>query len=305
MKVQFSCLLIGVFQLTSTAVLCAQSLTARQILANNNCVKPQMLSQIDKGEITAEEALAASYENGYCFSKDERLAAYWYRKAAELGNARVQNTLGSLYENGKGVPRDYRQAAFWYRKAADQGDMDAQNNLANMYADGEGFIQDYAQAVYWYQKAAGEGQENAELQLGQLYDLGHGVPQNYEQAGYWYRKAAEQGNAWAQYSLGQLYSDGHGFDRDYIEAYFWLDLAAASFEDQDWMQTASYLRDQTASHLTGIQLHEVQARVATWTDAHPQKPCVRVDQQTTSCFPSRHEMNSVLDEQNSHSQQKQ
>jgi|GEM_PF-3068436 len=304
MKIRVSGLLIGAIQIACVVGLWSQSPTSRQTLIRKNCATPQILSQIDKGEITTDETLASFYETGYCVPQDDHLAAYWYRKAAEQGIARAQNTLGSLYEDGKGVPRDYQQAALWYRKAADQGDTDALNNLANMYANGEGFVQDDAQAAYWYRKAAEKGNENGELQLGQLYDLGHGLPQNYEQAAYWYRKAAELGDGGAQYSLGELYFDGRGFDRDYVEAYFWLDLAAASSEDQTWNKAASYFRDQAASHLTSTQLNDIQARVSVWTDAHPQKPCVRVDQQTTKCFTSRQEMEKVLDYQDSHGPQK-
>jgi TPR repeat protein len=288
-------LLVGFFQFLYVLPSSAQSLTARQILARSKCVTPKMLATIDKGGITAEENLAAYYENGWaCFPRDARLAAYWYRKAAELGSASAQDTLASLYEDGKGVPRDYQQAAAWYRKAAEQGNANSQSNLANMYVNGEGFVQDYAQAAYWYRKAAEKGNENAEAQLGQLYDMGRGIPQNYEQAVYWYRKAAEQGNAGAQYSLGRLYSDGDAFQRDYIEAYFWFDLASASTQDEYWMKAASTMRDQAASHLAPSQLHDVQTRVATWAEAHPQKPCVRVDQQTTTCYSSRQEMDLVL-----------
>ena len=34
----------------------------------------------------------------------------------------TQKNLGTMYYNGQGVPQDYAQAAYWYRKAADQGD---------------------------------------------------------------------------------------------------------------------------------------------------------------------------------------
>ena len=35
-----------------------------------------------------------------------------------------------FYAHGQGVQQDYTQAAFWYRQAAEQGDADAQNSLS-------------------------------------------------------------------------------------------------------------------------------------------------------------------------------
>jgi TPR repeat protein len=39
----------------------------------------------------------------------------------EQGDAEAQNNLGMMYANGEGVTRDDKQAAFWFRKAAEQG----------------------------------------------------------------------------------------------------------------------------------------------------------------------------------------
>ena len=38
-----------------------------------------------------------------------------------------------MYDLGHGVLQDYAQAAFWYRKAAEQGDALAQYYLGNLY----------------------------------------------------------------------------------------------------------------------------------------------------------------------------
>jgi hypothetical protein len=48
----------------------------------------------------------------------QRLAARWYRKAADRGYTPAQFNLGLLYECGLGVPRDYVQAHMWMSLAA-------------------------------------------------------------------------------------------------------------------------------------------------------------------------------------------
>jgi hypothetical protein len=63
-------------------------------------------------------------------------AVYWFRKAAEQGDADAQYVLGNIYYYGHGplsMDGRYIQAAFWYRKAAEQGDVEAQDALGNLY----------------------------------------------------------------------------------------------------------------------------------------------------------------------------
>jgi hypothetical protein len=52
------------------------------------------------------------------------------------------------------VPQDYSQAVFWFRKAAEQGEADAQFWLGVLYESGTGLPQDYAEAYFWFDVAA-------------------------------------------------------------------------------------------------------------------------------------------------------
>ena len=84
-----------------------------------------------------------------------KLAAEWYRKAAEKGDIAGQLHLAVLYrDGGKGFERDMAQAAEWYRKAADQGDVGAQGMMGTLYSMGQGVEQNYAEAYYWLDLAA-------------------------------------------------------------------------------------------------------------------------------------------------------
>ena len=53
------------------------------------------------------------------------LAVYWYRKAAEQGDAEAQYNLGLAYWLGDGISEDKPQAVYWWSKAAEQGNADA------------------------------------------------------------------------------------------------------------------------------------------------------------------------------------
>ena len=73
---------------------------------------------------------------------------------------------------GGGVPQDDTQALYWYRQAAEQGDAMAQNHLGSIYTKGLGVPQDYTQALYWYRRAAEQGQAVAQASLGFRYHRG-------------------------------------------------------------------------------------------------------------------------------------
>jgi hypothetical protein len=105
-------------------------------------VQPRLLSPRDK-----PPTATGSADEGQGVPQDDAVAASWYRKAADQGDAHSQLNLGLMYDKGQGVPQDHAAAVSWYRKAADQGDASAQFNLALMYDKGQGVPQDRAVAV--------------------------------------------------------------------------------------------------------------------------------------------------------------
>jgi len=145
-------------------------------------------------------------------------AVEWYRKAAEMGNAKAQNNLGICYATGEGVKKDLVKAVEWYTKAVEQGDVIAQSNLGECYFNGEGVEKDLKKAVEWYTKAAELGNANAQFNLGRCYFNGEGVEKDLKIAVGWYTKAAEQGYAMAACDLGFCYYEGEGVIKDVEKA---------------------------------------------------------------------------------------
>ena len=110
---------------------------------------------------------------------------------ANAGDAAAQVLVGEGYAAGKGVALNLKLAAEWYRKAADKGDIAGEVHLAALYRDGgKGFPRDMVQAAGWYRKAADQGDVGAQATLGLLYSLGQGLPQNYVEAYFWLDLAA-------------------------------------------------------------------------------------------------------------------
>ncbi|KAG0250836.1 copper transport protein ctr1 [Actinomortierella ambigua] len=219
-------------------------------------------SRANGGDVEAQMALAATYENGVGVHRDHAeaikwylraadqgsieaqckagelfyhgcgtpmnlfVAAYWTRQAAAKGHPLAQYNLGWMYSNGHGVERNYVEAVSWYRKSAEQKMAAAQYSLGVMYANGHGVKRDYTKAASWYSKSAEQGNDNAQYNLGLIYENGQGVKRDYVAAVSWYHKSAEQGNAAAQYNLGMAYENGHGTRKDIQQATLWYRKAA-------------------------------------------------------------------------------
>jgi len=98
----------------------------------------------------------------YGQAKDQKQAAYWYRRAAEQGLAEAQYSLGRLYATGKGVPHDEEQATMWVRAAASQGFPAAEARLGTRYAAGKGTTQEDRLAYFWLTLAFLHGEKSAE-----------------------------------------------------------------------------------------------------------------------------------------------
>ncbi|KAI9493441.1 hypothetical protein BDB00DRAFT_763601 [Zychaea mexicana] len=77
--------------------------------------------------IANRELVMAIYELGqaYCHGwgchKDKKTAAYYFKIAADLGDADAQNEVARCYHHGQGFKKDMKLAAKYYRKADQQG----------------------------------------------------------------------------------------------------------------------------------------------------------------------------------------
>lgn len=102
---------------------------------------------------------------------------------------------GMNYLLGHGVYQSDEKAFYYFKKAADRGDAQAQNELGYMYAAGKGTPQNYEASFAMYQRAAKHGVASAQYNLGLLYLKGLGVTHNTAMAQHWFRRAAQQGFA--------------------------------------------------------------------------------------------------------------
>ncbi len=86
-------------------------------------------------------------------------------RAWRLGDTEVQINLGLRFANGRNVAQDYAEAVYWWRMAAEQGNARAQSILGFSYEKGRGVSQDATEAVRWYRLAAEQSHESARQAL--------------------------------------------------------------------------------------------------------------------------------------------
>ena len=72
-------------------------------------------------DLSALRAEARSYEHGEGVPKDPQRAAGLYCDGARQGDAEAQYSLGWMHANGRGIPRNDELAAYFFKLAADQG----------------------------------------------------------------------------------------------------------------------------------------------------------------------------------------
>jgi S1-C subfamily serine protease len=109
-----------------------------------------------------------------------------------------------MYYRGRGVAEDKGKAGYWFRRAADQGNAAAQHNLANSLYFGDGAEINYPEAFKLYQRAAAQGYADSQYNLGVMYEKGQGVPKDLSKAYFWWLLASAHGVADAEKNKGRL-----------------------------------------------------------------------------------------------------
>lgn len=79
----------------------------------------------DKADPRSEQGIGFMYHRGLAVEVDDVKAAYWFRRAAEHGQAEGQLMLGALYFFGEGVPQSNIDAFAWCELAHNNGQNDA------------------------------------------------------------------------------------------------------------------------------------------------------------------------------------
>jgi TPR repeat protein len=179
---------------------------------------PRMQAEANKGSISREIELGAAYFIGRGVQQDEKLAAYWYEKAANAGDPHAQKQIGYFYQAGIGVPRDPVRAAQWYERAVAGGLVSAKVNLGVAYLWGLGVPKNMAFGAELFRQAVQKGSGLGADYLGDMYYFGIGTQPDIPAAEHWYSIGAKLHDPRAEFRLAGLLSNGQGDKHDPAKA---------------------------------------------------------------------------------------
>ena len=162
---------------------------------------PRIEAGASKGSISQEIELGAAYLTGHGVTRDEKLAAYWYEKAANAGDPAAQEEVGYFYQAGVGVERDPSRAVQWFERAVAGGLISAKVNLGVAYVWGLGVHKDPVFAVQLFRDAAKKGSGMGACYLGDMYYFGIGVTKSDSDALHWFEIGSRLHNIPAKLDL--------------------------------------------------------------------------------------------------------
>gem|GEM_PF-5228089 len=131
-----------------------------------------------------------------------------------------------LLKFGYGMTADQEAAAYWYRRAAEKGDARAAFNYGLMLIYGIGTEADPEDGLRFINIATEASIQEAWFALGNLHRRGQYVAIDLQAAIEAYRIAAEKGHVRAQHALANMYGNGQGAGVDLVTAYKWWRLAS-------------------------------------------------------------------------------
>jgi len=171
--------------------------------------------------------LGILYAEGRGVEKNERLAAYHFKFAADSLDLPAVLEMARRYEAGRGITMHQGRAAGQYLLAAELGAQETYSIVARRYDEGNGFQQDPQKAVYWYLKAAEAGDAPSMSRLAAAYAKGRGAKKNEAEATRWYSEAANKQDPEAEYQIAMMLLKGKGgYQQDDAKGLEWLKKAA-------------------------------------------------------------------------------
>ena len=200
------------------------------------------------GPGVSQATIATWTAKGFQFYEQDKnaTAAFWFRKAALLGEPSAAYNLAVMYFGGEAKNITEKQALQFVEQSAGKGFALAQHMLGTFYEQGKHVPASQAKAFALFEKAALNNHTDAFVSVATQYYLGRGVAVNYDLAAQWYEKAAEKGDVGSQYLIASMYETGTGVKQNVQSALDWYS-AAARQGDFVAKEKAKFLADQLAT----------------------------------------------------------
>ena len=138
----------------------------------------QLVIKASEGDAAAQCDLADIYYDIFDEHFDPEIAAKWYLKSAEQGNAEAQFCIARMLSWGDGIEQNIDECLKWYKLAIKQGHTDAMCDLASMYLYDPEVRKSKKKAIKLLQDAADLDNPNAQYYLGMMYLDGEDIEQD-------------------------------------------------------------------------------------------------------------------------------
>jgi TPR repeat protein len=145
----------------------------------------------------------------------------FFSAASQAGRAEARRAIGEMYMKGIGIAPDPEKAKSWLTQAADAGDGAGAKAMGDSL-----FESDPKAALVWYEKAAAAGNNEAAYIAAIMYAENYEIRPNSAKAAILLRQAAESGIAGAQADYGLLVYQGAGAPRSIEGAAEWFKKSA-------------------------------------------------------------------------------
>jgi TPR repeat protein len=169
---------------------------------------------------------AQSCRSGLGIPIDFTIAAEFFQRAADSGNAEGENSFGCCLERGEGINQNIELAVQYYCKAASHNHPSGLYNFGRCLEYGRGIERDFARAAKYYRMAAEFGNPSAENSFGVCLERGIGVQSNQALAAHYFELSALHGDRDGANNLGFCLEHGRGVKQDIETAAEWYGFAA-------------------------------------------------------------------------------
>ena len=118
-------------------------------------------------------ATAEKLYHGVDVTRNRARAAFYYKKAADLGHIQAMNDIGVAYADGDGIQQDDRLAMKWFEESAKLKNSEAMYNLALGYHFSE--LRNPSKALPWVRQSAEAEYRPAYMLIGWMKTTGTGT----------------------------------------------------------------------------------------------------------------------------------
>lgn len=208
----------------------AQELRTNHHFITKSIDKKKYQSYINKMDEILSNSLynyGKMHYNGDLLPKDKEKAAFYFKKAADLGHVNSMIAYSIILHNGDGVPND----------PVEKGSPEAMYFYSVRLSIGDGIERDVETSAFYLKKAADQGLLEAIMEYLKKMNNGIGVEHNDEEYLHYLKLAADRGNASAMtdYALNLFQDKKH--DKE-AERYLRM---AADAGDPTAMYTLAFL----------------------------------------------------------------